>query len=109
MNRTLVFAVTLASATPAMAICAKPEAPVCAVGTGVFQDNEEFELCEARMEAYRTYAETYGYCRQTELADRLSDATIRAQRDLDEVADRFTTAVNSFNLRAEKKAMSACP
>ena len=107
MVRTIVCAAFCVLTTQAFAACVKPEIPVCAKVSGPFKTQAEFTVCRAKMETYRSYAETYGLCRQTELLDTLEAVTTRAQQDLDEVANNFSWAVDRFNRRSGNDGLPA--
>ena len=107
MVRTVLCAAFCVLTTQACAACVKPEIPACAMVSGPFKTHAEFTVCQAKMETYRSYAETYGLCRQTELLDTLEAVTKGAQQDLDEVAHKFSWAVDQFNRRSGKDGLPA--
>ena len=100
MNWTWLFVLFCLVGDQAFAACDKPLPPPCAMRSAPFANDVELQQCRIQMESYQAAAGRYGECRQNELLLALEEATKEATQDLDEVAAKFTQAVNAYNQRS---------
>jgi hypothetical protein len=92
MRALIIFASLAITAGSAQAYCSAPSASYCATRYGVFDDQDDFDLCKRQMASYQSEAQDFLSCTNREADD--------LKRKSDGVIDEYNGAVESFNRRA---------
>lgn len=91
-----LFALSLALASPAAAICFEPTEPYCIRAIGTFEDQFAYNSCLSQMEGFQADTVSYQACRQDEARQAIEEAN----RDISNTSDTLNDAVEYWNCKA---------